>query len=436
MSEVGGLEKYASEIKAMYTRMAMDAKNRLEGRVSASESFDKLISLISSVEDDSINKFLNGEDLLQKINEVRTDTYAALSSISKAEGELEKISTLLSGINGIINEIGNIDKRLLDFYASSAPERQASLNTLFQNGNNISILNINPAALTSLETLKNRAQVLEKMVTTGNLGMTTNFKKSDGTIKTYSVSGAIYGVIQLITNILGGYGEAVAGLIADNKLNEMLVDIAKDNPNITLSDASVSGTGASKINDKVSKSDITISYNENGVSINVGISAKAQKFSGGKKTTFQTSKLEVYLQSINKKLQYVFLNSLYHNRTTSNDYIIANRYIAAKNFDNAVTGINFAGDQQVYFLFYLNKVYTVADFYNSIAQNANNIKALPFLSVQGKQKALSDFVGKNPVEREDLTPRQKSLLAWQRSRQVRNVMMSLQTQIQYKHYKH
>ena len=58
------------------------------------------------------------------------------------------------------------------------------------------------------------------------------------------------------------------------------------------------------------------------------------------------------MRGIDKQLEYSFLNNLYHNRTSLNEQMIINRYIAAINFDDAVTGWNL-GDR-VLFLSYLD----------------------------------------------------------------------------------
>ena len=104
-------------------------------------------------------------------------------------------------------------------------------------------------------------------------------------------------------------------------------------------------------------------YNEDGVSVSMGISAKAQQSSSEGRTTpitttFQTSALSVFLQAVvlNKQEEYIFLNQLYHGMSAAKEQGALRRYIAAANFDKAVTGFGF-DKNEVVFLSLQNKYY-------------------------------------------------------------------------------
>lgn len=92
------------------------------------------------------------------------------------------------------------------------------------------------------------------------------------------------------------------------------------------------------------------------------------------------------------------------------------------NFDNAVTGWNL-GDK-VLFLSYLDKVISVADFYEAIVNKGKEkISNYPAISIPGINKKLVEFNGSpdNTIidDIEDITPLDKSSIAWDRSNKVK-----------------
>ena len=93
---------------------------------------------------------------------------------------------------------------------------------------------------------------------------------------------------------------------------------------------------------------------------------------------------------------------------------------------------------RVIFLSYLDKVISVADFYNAIINKGKaKISNYPAVSIPGISKKLSDFKGDASAttidEILDLTPLDKSSIAWERSNQVKQIMMNLHAQIHYAH---
>jgi hypothetical protein len=67
------------------------------------------------------------------------------------------------------------------------------------------------------------------------------------------------------------------------------------------------------------------------------------------------------------------------------------RYIAAANFDKAVTGFGF-DKNEVIFLSYLDRVITVSDFFMALLSTPD--KKLPTLSFPKVKASIGSFVGK------------------------------------------
>jgi hypothetical protein len=138
------------------------------------------------------------------------------------------------------------------------------------------------------------------------------------------------------------------------------------------------------------------------------------------------------VKGFSKKMEYNFFNNIYHGATNGEEQVALNRYLAALNFDNAVTGINI-GDN-VMFLSYLDRVLTVSEFYDSIAKHKGKIADFPRIALSGFTQSKSDWEGENEgVASADDTPLVKNSLAWERSRAMRNIILDLQAQIQYTH---
>ena len=403
------LASLSASIHKQYEIIAKEAQKRQLELQSLTPAASDLLSLFAT--SNNINELISNSgidnDVYNSISfdkELR-DMSIALSRFSSetkaADNQIEKLSALLSDMDSILNH-----------------------------------LNINPTAISSLKSLQGRLQALKTVqssATSGRFPNVITYTNSKGEQAQTSVFGLVYTLRQLIINILGGYGEAVSAIYAMSKADELIEKAFGKNPNIV-----IEGSGTQKLkNGQTAKSDVQLRYSEDNVNLTIGVSAKAQLLGSSKTvTTFQTSKLEVFLRGIEKNLEYIFLNNLYHGRTSINEQMILNRYIAAMNFDNAVTGWNL-GDR-VIFLSYLDKVISVADFYNAIINKGKaKVSNYPAISIPGISKKLSDFKGDADAttidEILDLTPLDKSSIAWERSNQIKQIMMNLHAQIHYAH---
>ena len=437
--------KISSKIQSHYRKLAKNANERqllLEQQSPVAQELlsifatsDNIAELIMPYVEDGVQDYLVGKNSIdQELRDMSAEVSGFYTKIKNTDNQVQVLSNLLSGIDNTLNDMSKVNGALIEYCASLADTQKDSFNESFNANGNLHILNINPTAISSLSSLKSRIETLRKITNTPSgmkLPEKVSYINSKGEQATTSVSNLVFSMRQLLINILGGYGEALSAVYAMSKADEIIHEAFGNIPNIT-----ISGSGTQKLtNGQTSKSDIKIAYNDNSVNINMGISAKAQLLGTGKKTTttFQTSRLEVFLRGLLKNYEYNFLNNLYHGVTSSNEQVLLNRYIAAMNFDNAVTGWNL-GDN-VILLSYLNKVISVADFYNSIIKNSNKISDYPNLSIKGLKDNMNIWVGEHSeiATIDDETPLEKSVLAWERSKAIRQILMGLQAQIQYTH---
>ena len=435
----------SSEIHKKYLEIAAVARARQDELRALTPIADDLLSIFATSQqmDTLLENSNMDNDIYKQVSidkELRDMSIELVQFNAKTktlDNQIGQLANLLDNMEDILNHLDVINGELLDYCAHMPEHQQQSVQQSFGANGQLHILNINPTAISSLKSLKGRIEPLKQIATIGSglFPQTVTYTNSKGEQAQTSVFGLVYSLRQLIINILGGYGEAMAAIYAMEKADEIIQQAFGNNPNIV-----IEGAGTSKMsNGQTSKSDVKLLYSDGNINLNIGMSAKAQLLKSGKSTTttFQTSKLEVFMRGIEKQLEYNFLNNLYHNRASINEQMILNRYIAAMNFDNAVTGWDM-GDR-VLFLSYLDQVISVADFYNSIINKGKTkISNYPSLSIPGIGKKLSDFRGVNPDktlidEIPDETPLNKSALAWQRARDVRKAMLGMNTQIQFKH---
>lgn len=437
--------KITSNIKSRYRQLAKTAQERqtqLEQQSSTAQDLlsifatsDNIAELMLPYLDEGIYDNLVGKNSIdQELRDMAAEVSGFYSKIKETDNQVQTLSTLLTGIDNVLNNMNKINGELIEYCASLADTQKDSFDESFNLNGNIHILNINPTAISSLASLKSRIETLRQTAHVSKntkLPEQVTYINSKGETRTTSVTNLVFSMRQLLINILGGYGEALSAVYAMTKADEIIQEAFGNVPNIK-----ISGSGTQKLtNGQTSKSDIKITYNDNSVNINMGISAKAQLLGSGKKTTttFQTSRLEVFLRGLLKNYEYNFLNNLYHGVTSSNEQVLLNRYIAAMNFDNAVTGWNL-GDRVV-LLSYLNKVISVSDFYNAIAKSNSKISDYPSISIKGMKESTNIWVGAHSdlATIDDETPLEKSTLAWERSKAIRQILLGLNAQIQYTH---
>lgn len=371
-------------------------------------------------------------------------TSAAIKQTTSIDKEIKLLDDYIKYIKDTISafEKGNEDffSYLLSKYQNNTNVLN-NVNNLFSVGNSLSLLAINKTALTSFDSLKQRVVQLEnakKSLKANGKNETLNYKG-----KTVSYSSFIYPMHQLFINILGGIGEGFGATYALKTLEDFLKTLESDNMKVT-----VEGTGTEKTAEGMTKKadySITINNETGEMSLSFGISAKAQALKKGKKvtTTFETTKLKNLLNKyiiLNNIEYYIFYNNLYNNMLSNAEMQYLRRKIAAQAMLDAVTGKG--QGENVLFLQYLDELVSVDDFFESLSHSPQN--RLPTISITGvsKIKSNNNFItrrGKQlnillqQEEYKDLTPEDKSIVAWIRSRQVIKAMNELTTQIQYVH---
>ena len=371
-------------------------------------------------------------------------TSAALKQTTSVNTEIKLLDNYIKYIKDTINIFnkGNEDyfNYILSKYQGNDNIRN-NINNLFSVSNTLNLLAINKTALTSYQSLKQKLKQLQdarKSLKASGKNNTIVYNN-----KAVSYSSFIYPMHQLFINILGGIGEGFGATYALKTLEDFLKTLETNDMKIT-----VEGTGTEKaVGGATKKADYSITINnETGeLSLSFGISAKAQALKKGKKvtTTFETTKLKnllnKYIQLTNIE-QYIFYNDLYHNLTGNTEMQYLRRKIAAQALLDAVTGKN--QGENVLFLQYLDELVSVDEFFGELARLPQN--KMPTISILGanKVRGSKDFVTRRGQqlnallkqgEYQDLTPEDKSIVAWVRSRQVIKAMNELTTQIQYVH---
>lgn len=367
---------------------------------------------------------------------------ASLNKVSDVKQKISILDNYIDYIKDVINMFNKNNEEymsyILDRYKGNSSALN-NINTLFKTANGLNLLAINKTALTAFESLKIREQQLEKIKVQLQSGEATGTIEHKG--KKISYSSYIFPMHYLFSDILGGIGEGVGASFALKEIEKFLKTLENENMKV-----SFEGTGTEQINGTTKKGDYEININsEDGtVTLSFGISAKAQALHSRKKvtTTFQTSKLGIFITQLNHLEKYIFYNNLYHNTDSGKDsynYFLR-RKIAAQNFLNSVTGLN--QGENVLFIQYLDDLIRVDEFFEGLAKAASN--DLPGLSIIGTKTVKSqDYINRRGTKLnsliqsdeslKDLNPTDKNILAYVRSRQVVKNFNNLMTQIQYEH---
>lgn len=367
---------------------------------------------------------------------------ASLNKMSDVNKQIAALDSYIKYIKEVINVFNKNNNDYLNYVLSKYQRDtniKANINSLFKTANGLNLLAINKTALTAFNSLNDRVAQLEKIKNSlqgGNASGTVEYKG-----KKISYSSYIYPMHYLFSDILGGIGEAVGATFALSEVNKFLKSLENENIKVDLE-----GTGTQQINGTTKKADYEININsEDGtISLSFGISAKAQSLNTSKKitTTFQTSKLFAFIEALNNVEKYLFYNNLYHNTDNGRGGVnyFLRRKIAANNFLNAVTG---GAAENVLFIQYLDDLIRVDEFFESLAGAASSGN-VPGLSIIGARTARSqDYISRRGAKLNalissdsdfrDLTPQDKNVLAYVRSRQVIKNFNNLTTQIQYEH---
>ena len=367
---------------------------------------------------------------------------ASLNKMSDVNKQIAALDNYIKYIREVINVFNKNNNDYLNYVLSKYQgdtNIKTNINSLFKTANGLNLLAINKTALTAFNSLNDRVTQLEKIKNSLQGGNASGAVEYKG--KRISYSSYIYPMHYLFSDILGGIGEAVGATFALSEVNKFLKNLENENIKVDLE-----GTGTQQINGTTKKADYEININsEDGtILLSFGISAKAQSLNTSKKitTTFQTSKLSAFIEALNSVEKYLFYNNLYHNTDNGRGGVnyFLRRKIAANNFLNAVTG---GVAENVLFIQYLDDLIRVDEFFESLAGAAPSGN-VPGLSIIGARTARTqDYINRRGAKLNalissdsdfrDLTPQDKNVLAYVRSRQVIKNFNNLTTQIQYEH---
>lgn len=440
------------QIQIEYKRIAEESKARSKRLIEDSEYAKKIFGYVATF-DALANSGLSPEEMeainnaVTAVKEVSIEarTLKSVMNNQLLDQQMTEMANFLNKCKTTMDQVSSLDSVLMKYYLDPNVSKSMVKNlksTFSQN-----FLSINQSALTSLEGIGKRIGEIEQAAfitgTNGNLTFSNEIvyyrDGKNGKQIPVRASAAVYGLAQRWINVLGGIGEGAAALAANKAVDEILEEVVASgkgkNVNIT-----VSGVGGEQINGKTSKSDIDISVTElkDGVLVNstIGISAKAQykKTANTITTTFETTKLGNLLENINHQsvISYYLFNDLHHNKINQERYSQIARYIAAMNFDRAVSAAGLTGQSQVYFLQYLDTIIPIDQFYESLSMKASGaIKDLPTISIAGAAKVRKSFIGGPAYAREDKTPTNKSDNAWARSNAMLAQYRGLQAQLKF-----
>ena len=367
---------------------------------------------------------------------------ASLNKMSDVNKQIAALDNYIKYIREIINVFNKNNNDYLNYVLSKYQgdtNIKTNIDSLFKTANGLNLLAINKTALTAFNSLNDRVTQLEKIKNSLQGGNASGVVEYKG--KRISYSSYIYPMHYLFSDILGGIGEAVGATFALSEVNKFLKSLENENIKVDLE-----GTGTQQINGTTKKADYEININseDGAISLSFGISAKAQSLNTSKKitTTFQTSKLSAFIEALNSVEKYLFYNNLYHNTDNGRGGVnyFLRRKIAANNFLNAVTG---GAAENVLFIQYLDDLIRVDEFFEQLAAAAPSGN-VPGLSISGVRTVKSqDYINRrgsklnalisSNSDFQDLTPQDKNVLAYVRSRQVIKTFNNLQTQIQYEH---
>lgn len=392
-----------------------------------------------------------------KLSTSSTNMAEAVARANSAKEKAKILNSYLEEIDQVMNLVKTLDGNLAKYYEQQMDlKTRSNIVSLFGNEDNMSVININKAGVTAFNNLKNKIDALRKTAiqNTGRgqkfVNRTVQYKYIDRdgkiSIRNRKAMDVLYGISNQLSNIQGSIVEAINAIYALEVADNIVNDFIKDSQNIGIE---VIGTGNDRVGGTTSKADeiIRVTYpnvkigaqqiSSNGdigydVTIDIKIPTKAIKFDDSVSShniKFLTTTVQNILSKVENFYQYYLLNGLAfkHYNKHGSYYPVLNRYIAAQNFDTALTS---AGFDNVVLLGFLDRIITIQELYNSILIGQN----YPRVSINGITKV--DLSAINPdalPSGKDENPMFKNIYAIQRSDRVFNEMMKLQAKIMWQH---
>lgn len=369
--------------------------------------------------------------------------YGLANTFSFLHENVKGLQGAIDELNDVTETLQSLDNNIIHLYGQKK-------NKAFTGGSltagGLELLGVDKKSQTSFINLKKNIQKLEAVAATGGEGggalkPEVSVKMPDGTTETVKTKAALWGMSQRLINIQGTVLEAVglANLeMGEKEITDYIKSVMGNNVTVK-AEADPTGTTFDEVLGRMATntSDFSLKVGVNGVEINLGFSAKSQYKVGPKatkSTTFKTTTLMSVLTRGNllgTPAEYRTLNDLAFNRWAAMGKNNIRKYLAGAGSYDALGGT--AGGDENYFLVYLDKIFTVEEFFDDL------IKTNTFLDLDIKGE--NAVFGKNILSfgrkgiaklasEEGPVPGANLVLAYQRSRALRSLIHDMEVQIQ------
>ena len=297
-----------------------------------------------------------------------------LSDVDKLNEACEKQKEVIDGIEGF-------DKRIAEYYADTIGQSVSSFNTKQAiSVEGFSSLTNTAKVGKSIQNWKSNWELAEKALakakSSGSVQKTITIKdNTEAKNKSKKVSKLVGDTIGHMNNVKGEILEVGLTSLLRGSLDELMKDFGATNGTITQ-------LGEGKVTDPTSgkkvtrKTDVGLSFElgKNNLKVNIGFSAKAQfaQESPKKRTSFLRSNDEITMKkadALGTDIEYQLNNLIAHGKYSES--IQLRKLVAAYASLQSIGGIK--GDDEVYFIVYLDKIITLPDLLINMGSNFNSM---------------------------------------------------------------
>lgn len=422
------------------------------------------ITMDSQVELNELARNLNNNHLRAEIGKL----------LKKGQNAGFLIDNYITDTEKLINEMYKIDSGLIAFFKQQSSTSQNNIKQLLNATNleNMSILDINKTSRKAMESIKNFLQILKnhEREIKNNVGEIFHDNKNrekdykitytdvDGKRKTDTVRHVIGAISGNINNLKGGIGEALGSLFAIER-RDNLIKIFEDGMKQKFNDGDIIittsnlGEGRNELG-SISKADLFVSFvgknfsmQSNSIdnilnfktTLNISVKNKPFKNPSAHKVKFlQTSLKQLYsvLSQQESQYEYVMSNYLslykanienelpYSKKGFKDNYLFSNRYIAAKNFESALSGRT--DSEAITLLAFSDRIITINQYYEQLINyKINQLPEIRVENADSPSKANIPIPEGTLLSPKDDTPETKNALALSRSKKVHAVLDDL-----------
>lgn len=422
-------QQSADRIRARYVK-SRQFEDDTRTNVRYATEMQKVLDLYASVKNGDVENAVLGAiqsgstEMVEQIKNLHSQAGKFQHYASKAPdilADVKELSEYAKSLNDLIESMDKFDKLAIDIAANEAKVESAQN---FSSENGLFMLSAFQTGQTSLKNLKQKVDIVEKALknTKGkkvDIGQKVSYydhSKQKTVSRRFS---ELFGGIPIqLTNIQGGIGETMTYLIAEHAIQDNFFDGAfgKD-VKIKMADGSNVQTIESQLYEGVkatgiSDSAIEIEFDGKGgkSTVSLGISSKAvfadpdpkKKSQKSTATHFGTTTVQGLLaraqQDISKgKLAYLLTNMLAPQKQSLENTDPApdlyketeniRRYLAARAMNAMLGGLGtgLGGNiDTVYFISYQDKLFSVSDYFEGLANQSANQDTLPLAHITRK----------------------------------------------------